>query len=110
MAELRSEDKEAIKSAKGPSWKKVLLWVGVVLLVLTGITVIIVMFLRKTDPASATKEVLSWAETANAKADVDAKIMEAEARFAEDKVVDELEEIREIEDEKERLRRLADMF
>jgi hypothetical protein len=104
------EDKQAVKAAKGPSWKKVLLWVGVSLLILTAITVIAVMIWRKKDPAAATKEVIGQAKAASQRADIDAKIKVAEARGVEQDVVDELREIREIEDEKERLQRLADMF
>jgi hypothetical protein len=34
-------DKLAIQNAKRPSWKKVLLWIGVALLLLTGITIVL---------------------------------------------------------------------
>lgn len=107
---MSPEDKQAIKAAKGPSWKKVLLWVGVALLILTAITIILVMVFRKKDPAAATKEIIDQAKAANQRADIDAKIEVARARGAEKEVIDELEKIREVDDEKERLQRLADLF
>lgn len=107
---MTDEDKKAVAEAKGPSWKKVLIWIGVVLLILTGITVILVMAFRKKNPAAAAKEIIRQAKESNFKADVGAKIEIAKARAVEEATVKELERIREIEDEKERAERLADLL
>ena len=108
---MTDADKLAIQEASRPSWKKVLLWIGVALLILTAITVVLVMvFRKKPNPAAAVKEVINQAKKSNMQADVEAKIEVAKARAVEDTVVKELERIKDIDDAEEQAKRLADLF
>lgn len=107
---LNDADKVAIQQAKGPSWKKVLLWVGVVLALVTGVTIMLVVLFRKKSPAAATNDIISFAKRQSTKADVEAKIEVAKAREVEASVVKELERIKEIDDEEEQANRLAELL
>lgn len=104
---MNNADKLAIQQAKASSWKKILLWSGIVLVLCTGITILLVIILRRKDPVAATQAIIGYAKHQSAKADIDAKIATAKARFVEDAVVDELKRIREIQDEEIRAKRLA---
>jgi hypothetical protein len=107
---MTDETKEKVKEAKAPTWKKVLIWVFVVLGLLIGITVLLVMLFRKKGPASAVAEVINFAKTQNAKADMDAKIAIAKAEAVEEETVKQLEQIKEIKNEEERAKRLAELL
>ena len=107
---MTDADKLAIQEAKASTWKKILIWSAVVLLFCTVIAVLLVIVLRKKDPVAATKEVVDYAKHQSALADMDAKIETAKARAVEDVVVEELKRIREITDEEERAKRLAELL
>lgn len=103
-------DKLAIAKAKASTWKKILIWSIVVVVFCTIIAVVIAVIAMKKNPAAASKAIVDKAKAESFKADMDAKIKEAEARAVEDSVVDQLKRIREIEDEAERAKRLAELL
>ena len=107
---MTDQDRLAIQQAKAPSWKKILLWCGIVLAFCTILAVLLVVVLRKQNPVAASKAVVDYAKHQSAKADITAKIETAKARAVEDAVVDELVRIREISDEEERAKRLAELL
>lgn len=107
---MTDDDKQAIKEAKGPSWKKVLLWIGIVLVLVTGVTILMVALFRKKSPVAAASDIINQAKQATAKADMEAKIKMAESRAVEDQVVAELKRIQEIDDEEEQAERLAELL
>jgi hypothetical protein len=68
------------------------------------------MVFRKKSPAKATTEIIRQAKKSNMQADLEAKVEVAEARAVEKTVVEELKRIKEIDDEEEQAKRLADLF
>ena len=104
---MSDQDRLAIQQAKGPSWKKILVWCGVVLLFCTGIAILMIVVLRKQNPVAASKAVVDYAKQQSAKADVTAKIETAKARAVEDAVVDELERLARSRQKAELCRLLA---
>jgi len=107
---MDKETKQRIEKAKAPVWKKILIWSGAILGIITLLGIAIIMAVRKTGPSEAVASTLRLAKDASAKADIEAKIRKAEALIAEKEVLDKLKEIKEIDDEEERAKRLADMF
>jgi len=107
---MTDADKLAVQNAKGPSWKKVLVWIGVVLALVTGVTILLVALFRKKAPAAATRDIIGYAKRQSTKADVEAKIEVAQAREVEASVVKQLEQIKEIKGEEEQAKRLAELL
>ena len=105
-----SDTTEKIKTATAPSWKKVLIWMAAILAVIIGVVVLIIMLFHKKGPVAATTEIVQYAKDQLSKADIDAKIATAKAEAVEESVVKRLMEIREITDETERAKRLAELF
>ena len=101
---------EKVKAATAPSWKKVLIWMAAALALLVGVVVLIVMLFRKKGPIAATTEIVNYAKQQTSKADLDAMIKVAKAEAVEESVVKRLVEIREIQNETERAKRLAELF
>lgn len=107
---MSDETTDKIKAATAPSWKKVLIWMAAALALLVGVVVLIVMLFRKKGPIAATTDVVNYAKDQASKADLDAMIKVAKAEAAEESVVKRLVEIRDIPDEVERAKRLAELF
>jgi len=107
---MPEENIEKVKDATAPSWKKVLIWMAAILALLVGVVVLIVMLFRKKGPIAATAEGVNYAKQQASKADIDAMIKVAKAEAVEESVVKRLMEIREIPDEVERAKRLAELF
>jgi len=107
---MTEADKQAIAAAKGSSWKKILLWIGVGLLLVTLVTVLLVVLLKKKSPAASVNQIVDYAKQQNTKADMDAKIETAKARAVEESVIKELKRIREIDNEEEQAKRLAELL
>ncbi|KKN49137.1 hypothetical protein LCGC14_0645850 [marine sediment metagenome] len=103
-------DKLAIQQAKASTWKKILIWSIVVVVFCTLVAVLLIVVLQRKSPVGAVDAVVARAKHQAAKADMDAKIKTAEARMVEDAVVAELKRIKEIEDEEERAKRLAELL
>jgi hypothetical protein len=107
---MTDAEKLAVQEAKASTWKKVLIWGAVVLALVTIVTIVIVIVIKKKDPTAATKAIVDYAKNQTAKADLDAKIEVAKAQMVEEAVVAELLRIREIDDEAERTKRLAELL
>jgi hypothetical protein len=107
---MTDETTQKIQEAQAPSWKKVLIWMAAGLALVVGVVVLLVMLFRKKGPVGATVEVVNYAKAQVAKADMDAKIATAKSEAVEESTVKQLEAIREIKDETERAKRLAELF
>jgi len=110
---LTDEQKAAIQGAKAPGWKKVLYWtLGIIglLLIIVIVIAVVVGSRGKKKPAEVAKDVVDFRKNQIEKADMDAKITAAKAAGAEKAVTDELERIKEIDDEYERSKRLAEIL
>jgi len=107
---MTDADKKAIAEAKGSSWKKILLWIGVSLVLVTLVTVLVIVLLQKKSPAASVNQVIDYAKQQNSKADMNAKIETAKARMVEESVINELKRIKEIDDEEEQAKRLAELL
>lgn len=107
--ELSQELKDELKKATGSATKKAAWWaagvIGVFLALVLGI-VGILFVLKKKGPLAAVDAVIKKTKTELAKSDMDEKIKVAEAKGAEKVVIDKLKEIKEIDDEKQRLEEL----
>lgn len=107
---MTDADKLAIQKAKASTWKKILIWSVVVLLFCTLVAVLIIVVTKRKSPVAAVNKIVDDAKYQAAKADMDAKIEIAKAKAVEGAVVDELKRIREIKDEEERAKRLAELL
>lgn len=97
--------KQKLSVAKSPTWKKVLWWIlGGFLMILGAIGVL--YLIRRKGPVVGIQEAINVTKNEIAKSDLAAKIKVAEAEKAEQVVIDKLNEIKEIDDEKRRLEEL----
>jgi len=107
---MTDSDKLAIQKAKASTWTKILIWSIVVVAFCTIIAVLLIIVLKKKSPVAAATAIVDDAKFQSAKADMDAKIKTAKARAVEAAVIAELRRIREIKDEEERAKRLAELL
>jgi hypothetical protein len=101
--------KKDLQEAKGSTLKKVLLWVvGIIAVVGAAVAGIfgILYLLKGKGPVEGVKDAIEKTKNETAKADIEEKIKVAEAKNAEKAVIDKLQEIKEIDDEKKRLEEL----
>lgn len=107
---LTDEQKAAIQGAKAPGWKKALFWILGVLVILLIIAVVVAVVVATRGKSNPAKPILDKVKQVNDRADMEAKIKAAEAAGAEKAVLNELNRVKEIDDEHERSKRLAEMF
>jgi len=106
---VSEELKQDLKKATGSTGKKVLLWVvGIITAIGAAVAGVfgILYLLKGKGPVKGVKDVIAKTKHETAKADIEEKIKVAEAKKAEEAVVKKLEEIKEIDDEQERLEEL----
>ena len=106
---LDPQTKQEIRDATAPLWKKVLIWAAGILAALlaffAGVTGILYV-LKGQGPVSGVKEAVNNSKQQLADADMAEKIKIAEAKQIEQAVIDRLNEIKEIDDEMQRLEEL----
>lgn len=107
--QVPEELKKELANAKTAWWKKALYWtIGIITAVgafaagLVGLLYI----LKGKGPMTGAKEAIQKSKTEIAKSDLEEKIKVAEAKNAEQAVVEKLKEIKEMDDEDKRLEEL----
>lgn len=101
--------KKELQDASGSTIKKILIWVvGIVAALGAAVAGVfgILYILKGKGPVTGVKDAIQATKTEIAKADLEEKIKVAEAKGAEDKVVEKLKEIKEMDDEQKRLEEL----
>ncbi len=107
---LTDAQKAAINDASGSKSKKVLYWILGILGVLLLGAIIVAVILGSRGKANLAKPIVDKVKAATARSDMEAKIEAAKASGAEKAVLDELDRIKEIDDDYERSKRLAEIL
>jgi len=103
---MDQEQKKAVEEAKGSTWKKVLWWcVGI--LGAIGVIVLLIFIFKKKSPKVAASEIIDKAKQKIDAIDIEAKVAAAEAAKVEKEIVEKIEALKDIEDEKKRNEELA---
>ena len=106
---VNAELKEELKNTTSSTFKKVILWiVGIIAVLGAAVAGVfgILYLLKGKGPVQGVKDAIQKTKTESAKADIEEKIKVAEAKNAEKEVIDKLKEIKEIDDEMQRLEEL----
>jgi hypothetical protein len=106
---VSDELKQELKDAAGSTLKKTLIWVvGIIVAIGAAIAGVfgILYLLKGKGPIEGVKDVIQNTKNETTKADIAEKIKVAEARGAEQVIIDKLKEIKEIDDEAKQLEEL----
>jgi HAMP domain-containing protein len=106
---MTTEQISKIKEAEGVLWKKVLWW-SVGFIGLLGTVFLIACLLKKKGPLTSALEIVQDTKDQINLLDVQAKIEAARAASVEKAVVDKLQDLLQIPDEKERNKQLAKLL
>ncbi len=109
-SQLTEDQKKAIENAKGSVPKKVLWWVLGIFGVVLVIVLVLVFVLRKGGPGAAIKQVLDKTKNEVSKADIEAKVKEAESAGVDQKNIREIKDTLGIDDVDERRAKLAELL
>jgi hypothetical protein len=97
---------ETVKTTTGSTWKKVLWWCLGILGVIGAITLVICLIKRK-GPVTAAQDILQEVKQKIDKIDIEAKVKIAKAEGVEQVVINRINAVAEIKNERERLQALA---
>jgi len=100
---------EAVKQAAGPWWKTLLYWLLGILTAIGVIVGLVFLFKRKS-PVQAVKDVIESTKNKVNLLDIEAKIEVAKLDATQALVVQQLEDIKKIEDRQQRMNALANLL